>query len=146
MNLGCYQLPASGPWKHPPYSKPDSFKERAVTIGAGTKWKLAGTLTVPDGPGPFPGVVLVHDAGPQTAMKSSGSKVFKDLAEGLASRGIVVLRYEKRTRPTRRVAHGSIPPKPRTIDDAVLAAGVLRAQPEVKPGRFSNSGSDSADT
>lgn len=126
------------PWKHPPYSKPDSFKERAVTIGAGTKWALGGTLTVPDGAGPFPGVVLVHDAGAADRDEIVGSlKVFKDLAEGLASRGIVVLRYDKRTKTYPSVAQlREYTAEAETIDDAVLAAGVLRAQPEVKPGRI----------
>ena len=123
------------PWKHPAYSKPDSFKEREVTIG--TQWKLAGTLTVPNGAGPFPGVVLVHDSGQANRDEMSGAvKVFKDLAEGLSSKGIVVLRYEKRT-----LAYPSVMQKDdytamtEIIDDAVLAAGVLRAQPEVKPGK-----------
>ena len=128
-------IPSADPWKHPAYSKPESFKEREVSIG--TEFKLAGTLTVPAGAGPFPGVVLVHDSGPGDRDEAIGAvKVFKDLAEGLASRGVVVLRYEKRTR-----AYPAVPQKreftaeTETIDDAVLAAGVLRAQPEVKQGR-----------
>ena len=52
-------IPRVDPWKHPDYSKPDSFKERDVVIG--TQWKLNGTLTIPNGAGPFPGIVLVHD-------------------------------------------------------------------------------------
>jgi len=128
-------IPRADPWKHPAYSKPDSFKEREVTVG--TQWKLGGTLTVPNGAGPFPGIVLVHDTGQADRDEQNGSvKIFKDLAEGLASKGVVVLRYEKRTR-----AYPSTTQKEdytaeaEIIDDAVLAAGVLRAQPEVKPGR-----------
>ena len=128
-------LPRVDPWKHPPYSRPDSFKERDVSIG--TQWKLAGTLTVPNGAGPFPGIVLVHDTGQADRDEQNGAvKVFKDLAEGLASKGVVVLRYEKRTR-----AYPSVTQKEdytaeaEIMNDAVLAAGVLRAQPEVKPGR-----------
>ena len=123
------------PWKHPPYSKPDSFKEREVTIG--TQWKLAGIVTVPNGPGPFPGVVLVHDSGAADRDELSGSvKVFKDLAEGLASSGVVVLRYDKRTKTYPSVTQSrDYTAETEIIDDAVLAAGVLRAQPEVKPGR-----------
>lgn len=128
-------IPAVDPWKHPAYSKPDSFKEREVTIG--TQWKLGGTLTVPEGAGPFPGIVLVHDTGQADRDEQNGAvKVFKDLAEGLASKGVVVLRYEKRTRiypsVTQREDYTA---QQEIIDDAVLAAGVLRAQPEVKPGR-----------
>lgn len=128
-------IPRVDPWKPPAYSQPNSFKEREVTIG--TQWKLAGTLSVPNGPGPFPGVVLVHDAGPADRDEQKGSvKVFKDLAEGLASNGVVVLRYEKRTRTYPSVVQKEdYTAEAEIIDDAVLAAGVLRAQPEVKPGK-----------
>lgn len=122
------------PWRHPAYSKPDSFKEREVTVG--TQWKLGGTLTVPNGPGPFPGVVLVHDGGPADRDEMTGAvKVFKDLAEGLATHGVVVLRYDKRTRTYPSVMQSrDYTAETEIIEDAVMAAGVLRAQPEVKPG------------
>jgi dienelactone hydrolase len=62
--------------------------------------------------------------------------VFKDLAEGLASKGVVVLRYEKRTKAYPSVMQrDDYTAETEIIEDAVLAAGVLRAQPEVKPGR-----------
>ena len=132
--LGLINLVAD-PWKHPPYAKLDSFKEREVIIG--TEWKLPGTLSVPNGQGPFPGVVLVHDSGQGDRDESIFAvKVFKDLAEGLASRGVVVLRYEKRITMYPQVMQGrEYTAEAETIDDAVLAAAVLRAQPEVKPGR-----------
>jgi uncharacterized protein len=123
------------PWKHPAYSKPDSFKEREVVVG--TQWKLPGVLTVPTGTGPFPGVVLVHDSGQADSDELVGAvKVFKDLAEGLASKGVAVLRYEKRTRAYPSVMQkDDYSAESEIIDDAVLAAGVLRAQPEVKQGK-----------
>src|ERR1035441_9246797 len=94
---GFFQLPGGINWQRPEYSQPATFKEREVTVGQG-EWKLSGTLTVPVGAGPFPAVVLVHGSGPNDRDETvGGAKVFKDLAEGLASRGIVVLRYEKRT-------------------------------------------------
>ncbi|NQV23743.1 MAG: DUF3887 domain-containing protein, partial [Rhodopirellula sp.] len=43
----------------PPYADPRSFTEEEVTVGSGW-WALPGTLTLPVGKGPFPGVVLVH--------------------------------------------------------------------------------------
>jgi hypothetical protein len=128
--------PPVPPWQHPSYSKPDSFKEREVTVGEG-QWKLPGTLTVPVGAGPFPGVVLVHASGPGDRDESIGAvKVFRDLAEGLASRGLVVLRYEKRTEQypqTKDIKDYTV--EKETLEDAGLALALLRAQPEVKPGR-----------
>src|SRR6266536_5287151 len=36
---GFFQLPGGVNWQRPEYSKPDTFKERAVTVGEG-EWKL----------------------------------------------------------------------------------------------------------
>lgn len=82
----------------PVYMNSDSFEETDVQVGCG-EWALPGTLTVPNHGSPFPAVILVHGSGPQDRDASIGpNKPFRDLAWGLASRGIVVLRYEKRTR------------------------------------------------
>jgi dienelactone hydrolase len=127
----------STPWERPQYSKPDSFRERDITIGD-DEWKLPGTLTVPVGKGPFPAIVLVHGSGPNDRDESIGAnKVFKDLAEGLASRGVVVLRYEKRTRQygAKMAAMQKLTVREETVDDAVRAAAALRAQPEVDAKR-----------
>ena len=79
---GMFQLPGEVDWQRPAYSKPDSFRERAVTVGDG-QWKLPGALIVPLGKGPFPGIVLVHGSGPNDRDETvGGNKVFKDLAEG----------------------------------------------------------------
>jgi dienelactone hydrolase len=132
-----FQLPGETAWQRPAYSKPDSFREREVTVGDG-QWKLPGTLTVPAGQGPFPGIVLVHGSGPNDRDETvGGTKVFKDLAEGLASRGVVVLRYEKRTRQysAAMAGLGNFTVEQETEEDAIKAAALLRAQPEVNPKR-----------
>ncbi len=135
---GFFQLPGGMNWQRPEYSQPSSFKERDVTVGEG-EWKLPGTLTVPVGAGPFPGVVLVHGSGPNDRDETvGGAKVFKDLAEGLASKGIVVLRYEKRTRQYRARA-ASIPNftvQEETVEDADKAIALLRSQPEVNGSKI----------
>jgi dienelactone hydrolase len=83
-------------WQPPPYAKLEAFEERPVLIGASPA--LPGILTVPKGAKPFPVVVLVHGSGPNDRDETIGAlKPFKDLAFGLASRGIAVLRYDKRT-------------------------------------------------
>jgi dienelactone hydrolase len=135
---GFFQLPGGVNWQRPEYSKPDTFKEREVTVGEG-EWKLPGTLTVPVGAGPFPAAVLVHGSGPNDRDETvGGAKVFKDLAEGLASRGIVVLRYEKRTMQYRaRVASiAKLTVQEETVDDAVKAIALLRSQPEVNGNKI----------
>ncbi len=137
--LMARMVPLPGPmdWQHPAYSKPDAFKERDVTVGDG-EWKLPGTLTVPSGKGPFPGVVLVHGSGPNDRDETVAAiKVFRDLAEGLASRGIVVLRYEKRTKqyPSKMAGMAKMTVADETVDDAAAAIALLRTQAEVDPKR-----------
>jgi uncharacterized protein len=137
LMAGMVPLPGPMDWQRPAYSKPDSFKERDVTVGDG-EWKLPGTLTVPNGNGPFPGVVLVQGSGPNDRDETVGAvKVFKDLAEGLASRGMVVLRYEKRTKqyPGKMAGLAKMTVADETVDDAAKAAALLRTQAEVDPKR-----------
>jgi dipeptidyl aminopeptidase/acylaminoacyl peptidase len=104
------------------------FEEREVTIGAG-EWQLPGTLTLPEGAGPFPAVVLVHGSGPNDRDETIGpNKPFKDLAWGLASQGIAVLRYDKRTKVygEQIAALTVFTANQETVDDAALAVDLLR--------------------
>jgi len=100
-------------------------------------WKLGGTLTVPIATGRFPAIVLVHGAGPNNRDESFfANKMFEDIAEGLSSRNIVVLRYEKRTRTYASEMSGTdYTLREETIEDAALAVALVRKQPEVDPER-----------
>jgi dienelactone hydrolase len=124
--------PAAEP-PSPAYVKEGSFQERDVTVGSGD-WILPGTLSVPVGEGPFPAVVLVHGSGPQDRDETIGpNKPFRDLAWGLSSNGIAVLRYEKRTKQQGAKMAGltSLTVKEETVDDAVAAVQLLRTIPTV---------------
>lgn len=84
--------PTTTSWTPPPYADPTTFTEREVTVGAGPL-AVPGTMTLPQQPGP--GVVLLT-AGPFDRDVTTGpNKPFRDLAWGLASRGIAVLRFDK---------------------------------------------------
>jgi len=125
---------AKAAWTPPAYAKTESFHERDVTVGA-APWQLPGTLTLPNGAGPFPAVVLVHGSGANDRDESIGSnKTFKDLAWGLASQGIAVLRYDKRTKVHGRevVQLTNLTVKEETVDDAQLAVDLLASQPETQ--------------
>jgi alpha-beta hydrolase superfamily lysophospholipase len=130
--------PAAGAYVAPPYVTPAAYTESNVTVGAGTAWPLPATLTMPVGPGPFPALVLVHGSGPQDRDETTGAaRPFRDLALGLASRGIAVLRYDKRSRVhgARMAAAGAITVKEEVVDDAVAAVGLLGATPRVDAAR-----------
>ena len=126
-------------YKSPSYVNRGTFKEEEVTVGSG-EWALHGTLSVPNGPGPFPALVLVHGSGPNDRDETIGpNKPFRDLAWGLSSKGVAVLRYEKRTKE-----HGlklvslknTLTVKEETIDDALAAVALLRGTQSVDAKRI----------
>ena len=106
--------------------------QEKITVGSGTEYPLKGILTLPDQlDKPVPAVVFVHGSG-SSNMDEKVMKLtpFKDLAEGLAERGVASIRYDKRS-----FAHGMkmlrdknlfITVKEETIEDAVLATEMLR--------------------
>ena len=71
--------------------------EQEVALGSGTL-AVPGTMTVPRGPGPHAGVVLLAGSGSLDRDETIGrNKPFKDIAWGLASRGVATLRFDKVT-------------------------------------------------
>ncbi len=85
-------------WTPPAYVDQSAFAERELTLPGPGNCSLGATLTVPERTQPMPGVVLVHGNGALDRDETIGpNKTFKDIAWGLASRGIAVLRYDKRT-------------------------------------------------
>ena len=121
-------------YRSPSYANADRFSEKEVTVGSGD-WELPGTLSIPAGDGPFPAVILVHGSGPNDRDETIGpNKPFRDLAEGLASRGIAVLRFEKRTKQYPEDLMAEFPQmtvQEESIDDALAAIRLLQDTPEI---------------
>jgi alpha-beta hydrolase superfamily lysophospholipase len=122
----------------PGYDAPGEYRNAEVVVGP-DEASLPGTLSLPARPGSLPAVVLVHGSGPLDRDETIGpNKPFRDLAVGLASRGIAVLRYDKRTF-ARAAAVSALGDRltldQETVDDAVAAVRLLRSTQGVDPGR-----------
>ena len=114
--------------------KPYPYREDLVTFdNPAARVRLAGTLTVPPGRGPFPAVALIAGSGPHARDETIfGHALFLVLADHLTRHGIAVLRFDKRgvgqsggdaaTATSRDLA-----------SDAEAAVIWLKARPEVDP-------------
>lgn len=116
------------------------MKEKKVVVGKGSKYPLKGKLLLPDNTKkPVPAVVFVHGSGSSNMDEAVGKLTpFKDLAEGLAEHGIASIRYDKRTKahPFKCVKEDAFTVKEETIEDAILAAEMLRKEKAVDSDRI----------
>ena len=115
--------------------------EKNVIVGEGGTYPLKGIVTLPEGCSEeekVPAVVLIHGSGSSDMNEKVGKLTpFKDLAEGLAAHGIASLRYDKRSfaYPRQMLKEKNITVVNETIEDAVLAANLLKEEPCVDPGK-----------
>lgn len=98
--------------------------------------ELAGTLTVPEGDGPHPVVILISGSGAQNRDEElMGHKPFHVLADYLTRRGIAVLRFDDRGvgESTGNFATAT------TLDftdDVLAGVEFLKTRPEIDPARI----------
>ena len=128
---------AASAYALPSYANASAYTESEKTIGS-AELPLPGTLTLPAGARSAPAVVLVHGSGPNDRDETvGGNKPFKDLATGLASRGIAVLRYEKRSRVhAGKMAGTAFTVQHEVIDDVLEAVKALRSEPGIDRARI----------
>ena len=97
---------------------------------------LAGTLTLPQGEGPFPAVVLITGSGAQDRDETLfDHKPFAVWADALTRRGVAVLRYDDRGVG----GSGGGSADETTADfagDATAAVALLRGRPDIDPARI----------
>lgn len=115
----------------PPYREEDVMFNNPIS-----RLNLAGTLTVPAGPGPFSAVVLVSDLGAQDRDGTVGDyQMMGSLADYLTRRGVAVLRYDDRGVGQ---SGGSIATATTAmlVSDVQAALNFLRARLEVNINRI----------
>lgn len=125
-------------YQRPAYDEPAKYTEQEVTVGSGT-FALPGTLTKPVGEGPFPVVVLVQGSGPSDRDSSIyGAKPLRDLAVGLAAKGIATLRYDKVTyeHNFKVGAEPKFTLKDESVNDAISAVKLLKQTPGIDGSRI----------
>lgn len=113
--------------------------EEKIIVGEGGEYPLKGILTLPEATeGPVAAVVMLHGSGTSNMdEKVLKCTPFKDLAAGLAERGIASIRYDKRsfTHARKMKKAGLITVKEEAIEDAVLAAELIKKDPRIDAGR-----------
>jgi len=133
-------------YRPPEYADSDAFRVEETTVET-EDCLMDAAVTVPTDTDAdaVPGVVLVHGSDPVGAadkdLSTVGSKPFRDLAEGLASRGVAVLRYDRRT----HACPGTLEPETHTldnvtVDDPLVAIEHLRGVDGVDPDRITVAG------
>lgn len=142
--------PPAPPPGAPPPDDPASYREHEVSFGA-PLGPVPGTLTRPArGAGPWPVVVLLHGSGPHDRDETIGPNApLRDLARGLAARGVASLRYDKRTyllvqqlrsgdgaaRTAAEDALRSLTFDGEAIDDAAAAVAFVASQADLRADR-----------
>jgi uncharacterized protein len=127
---------AGGPPVRPQDPQPPlPYRAEDVTYPSGDL-TLAGTLTLPDGPGPFAAVVLVTGSGAQDRDETvAGHRPFLVLADALTRAGYAVLRTDDRG------VGGSGGDYSRATyeelaDDVLASVAHLATRPEIDPARI----------
>ena len=76
---------------------PFPYREEEVSVTTKDGIKLSGSLTLPEGEGPFPAVLLISGSGPQDRNEEAWKyKPFLMIADRLTRQGIAVLRMDDR--------------------------------------------------
>lgn len=117
-------------WSPPDYADESSFEESEVTLGVDDR-AVPANLVLPRSP--RAAIVMLHGSGPVDRNSSVGQlKPFKDLAWGLASKGIASVRFDKVT-----LTHAGMLRENITVEDEYLyharaAIALLRSRSEVE--------------
>lgn len=135
---GFFIEPLTMPYEPPSYANLDAFYEYKKTI-QDPKFPIDGILTLPKSKNRVPVIIILGGSGPTDKDLTIGSKrIYKDIAWGLASAGIAVFRFDKRTlthaKSIAAVPNFSIDDE--YLQDARLAIKMLKGQAEIDPNQI----------
>lgn len=131
--VGMYMPPKLATYTLPSYADTLKYQEKSIYL-ATKSHQLAAIVTTPKNVSSFPMVVLVHGSGPSDMDETIGAnKPFKDLALGLAAKGIGSIRYVKRTLLYANEFSKAFTVKEEVTDDAVVAVATAKAVSGVDP-------------
>lgn len=136
--LGFFVTPqtAEAEYAAPAYADTTLYSEKEINIKF-EEGQMAGIFTSPKNLTSFPVVIMVHGSGPSDMDETVGpNKPFKDLAAGLAAKGIGSIRYVKRSMVYPRSFSKAFTVKEETVDDALSAITLASTLPGVNKSQI----------
>ena len=140
---GLFISPGEIPYTPAEYVKPELFTELRIEYG-GILVKNSGRLSIPKSKTPMPVVIIVPGSGGIDKDCSIGpNKIYKDLAWGLASKGIAAFRYDKKTHHylNKLLEDDSLGKEPFTVENEYLQdleeiISAIAARKEINPNQI----------
>jgi hypothetical protein len=137
---GLFIRPGEIPYTPADYVNAELFTELRIEYG-GILVKNSGRLSIPKSKTPMPVVIIVPGSGGIDKDCSIGpNKIYKDLAWGLASKGIAAFRYDKKTYQylNKLLENDSLGKEPFTIENEYLQdleeiIAAIAAHKEINP-------------
>ena len=136
LTFASRPVQTAGPARPQTPKPPFPYRTEEVTVSSAPGVKLAGTLTLPQGKGPFPAVVMITGSGPQDRDETIlGHKPFAVIADRLTRDGIAVLRVDDRGFAKSTGNFASATDDDFAVDAAANVA-FLRKRPDIDPARI----------
>ena len=130
------QSSAEAAYVEPAYADTNLYSQKEIQIKF-ANGQMAGMLTTPKSGTNFPLVVLVHGSGPSDMDETVGpNKPFKDLAVGLAAKGIASIRYVKRSKIYPNEFTKIFTAKEEVLDDALAAIEIAKSTPGINKAQI----------
>ena len=136
LSFASTPVATSGPRRPQTPRPPFPYRTEEVVVQSAPGVKLAGTLTLPEGKGPFPAAVMITGSGAQDRDETIlGHKPFAVIADRLARDGVAVLRVDDRGFAESTGDFASATDDDFAVDAAANVA-FLRGRSDIDPARI----------